>query len=628
MSAGANASSMAADVPPPPASCALELDPVLGVVAPPPETLIAIPIDADMKKRRSSTIKLQPRAPSSGPKRPQFIPRRHSGLSRISRPSDSDSDGKDSFNLAKTCMNHNLVLKMTIHTDEDVRTSFVVTQDPAGCGIGRKPTNVVGIPADKYILEINHAIVKYSMHPVHGAGYYITNGGGGANATYVRLSPMIPDDVSSMTQWPLSLGCHFRAGKSDFEVTAVSAASLRLRVLSGKLMGNIYDIDGSGATIGRSADNTIHTGDGELSRRHAAIWCDPSDGRFYVHDVGSTNGTFMKLCGAYADPYRLEIGDHILVSQTCLSVNRFDYGVSDNMGYRKHMEDAHSFIQDMNVSALAKAGFTPQSFFGVFDGHGGLEASHYLHDQLHKYIISELQSRSAETELTTVAHIDKLVVESLTAAFEQTDAAFLRESERPQAGSTATTVFIAGSRMYVANVGDSRTVLSRNGIAVRLSNDHKPSRPDEAQRIRDTGGFIIHGRIMGELAVSRAFGDCEFKTYDTYGSQSNLRLEDEFGVEQPVVNPNEILKGPLVIATPEVTTSDLTDQEDFLLMGSDGLFDVFEDQEAVDYVKTQLRKFGDVQRTVEALVEYAIGTQGSRDNVTAIVVLFKDVSAM
>ncbi|KDO33005.1 hypothetical protein SPRG_02696 [Saprolegnia parasitica CBS 223.65] len=616
--------------PPPPStkSVVLDLEPALGLVAPPPETLVAIPMDAEMKKRRSSTIKLQPRAPVSGAKRPQFIPRRHSGVSRVSRPSESELDLSDLPGVGKPSSSHNIVLKMTIHTDEDVRTSFVVTQDPRGCGIGRKPANVVSIPADKYMADLNHAVVTHAVHPLHGPGFYITNGNDGTNATYIRLSPVSLDDHASKTQWPLSLGCQFRAGKSDIEVLSLGPSSLRLKVLSGKLVGNTYDVDGRGATIGRSADNTIHTGDGELSRRHASIWCDAVDGRFYVHDVGSTNGTFMKLCGAYADPYRLEIGDHILVSQTCLSVNRFDYGVNDNMGCRKHMEDAHSLIQDMNIAALSKAGYAPQSFFGVFDGHGGLEASVYLHDNLHKHIISELQMRTADADLSNAADVDALIVASLTTAFEQTDAAFLQESDRPQAGSTATTVFIAGRRMYVANVGDSRTVLSRNGVAVRLSNDHKPSRPDEAQRIRDTGGFIIHGRIMGELAVSRAFGDCEFKTYDTHGSQSSLRLEDEFGVEQPVVNPNEILKGPLVIATPEVTTSDVTDEEDFLLLGSDGLFDVFEDQEAVDFVTTQLRKGGDVQRTVEALVEYAIGTQGSRDNVTAIVVLFKDIAAM
>lgn len=51
----------------------------------------------------------------------------------------------------------------------------------------------------------------------------------------------------------------------------------------------------------------------------------------------------------------------------------------------------------------------------------------------------------------------------------------------------------------------------RNFLPMPLSVDHKPAREDEAQRIRDAGGFVINNRVMGELAVSRAFGDCEFK---------------------------------------------------------------------------------------------------------------------
>lgn len=44
-----------------------------------------------------------------------------------------------------------------------------------------------------------------------------------------------------------------------------------------------------------------------------------------------------------------------------------------------------------------------------------------------------------------------------------------------------------------------------------LSQDHKPNREDESKRIRDAGGFVINSRVMGELAVSRAFGDVDFK---------------------------------------------------------------------------------------------------------------------
>jgi hypothetical protein len=51
----------------------------------------------------------------------------------------------------------------------------------------------------------------------------------------------------------------------------------------------------------------------------------------------------------------------------------------------------------------------------------------------------------------------------------------------------------------------------RKFTALCMSEDHKPTREDEAKRIRDAGGFVINNRVMGELAVSRAFGDVDFK---------------------------------------------------------------------------------------------------------------------
>jgi hypothetical protein len=52
---------------------------------------------------------------------------------------------------------------------------------------------------------------------------------------------------------------------------------------------------------------------------------------------------------------------------------------------------------------------------------------------------------------------------------------------------------------------------NRKFTALCMSEDHKPTREDEAKRIRDAGGFVINNRVMGELAVSRAFGDVDFK---------------------------------------------------------------------------------------------------------------------
>jgi serine/threonine protein phosphatase PrpC len=81
-----------------------------------------------------------------------------------------------------------------------------------------------------------------------------------------------------------------------------------------------------------------------------------------------------------------------------------------------------------------------------------------------------------------------------------------------------------------------------------LSQDHKPSREDESKRIRDAGGFVINNRVMGELAVSRAFGDVDFKK----GIQSII--EQESGGSQIVTNDSggSNWDQPLIIAEPDV----------------------------------------------------------------------------
>ena len=67
-------------------------------------------------------------------------------------------------------------------------------------------------------------------------------------------------------------------------------------------------------------------------------------------------------------------------------------------------------------------------------------------------------------------------------------------------------------KLIVANVGDSRAVLSRGGVAFSLSKDQTATREDEQARIEAAGGWVNKGRLNGVLAVSRAFGDVEHKT--------------------------------------------------------------------------------------------------------------------
>ncbi|CCI50594.1 unnamed protein product [Albugo candida] len=597
----------------------------------------------DFDQRRRSTV-IPFDISSFNSSRKAFTRANTSGVNRFRNKDDASeslcADGRSSNGVTKVQLQSSdgstehvstdkgppwkhLILKMTAATDEDLITSFRFTDK--GGGIGRDTENIASIPADKSLANRDHALI------LHREDRFFLRNGNNQSGTYVRLTPCMMEEEK--LQWPLLRDCSFRCGKSDFVVLShdENAQTLELEAVSGKLAGAKFSIDCHGGGIGRSTENVIHTGDGELSRKHAKIIFDDPTARFYLYDLESTNGTYMRLCGPYDLPFRLESGDDLLISQTCLSVTHFDYGVHENMGARKYMEDTHTVIQDLHIECLTELGWHPQSYFGVFDGHGGVQASSFMEEQLHVTIVGEFyRHRNVyETKAPDAASavISNLVKKQIVAAFERTDKDFLKKSDRPQAGSTGTTVFIAGKRLFVANVGDSRTILSRSGEAVPLSNDHKPNRPDEAQRIRDIGGFVIHGRIMGELAVSRAFGDAPFKILDTpsepliASGDANIgsTLQKADVDSQLTINPSDILKGPLVICTPEITETHLTDEEEFLVLASDGLFDVLADQEVVDFVRAKLLQSRDVQRTTEALVQHAIVHQRSTDNVTAII---------
>ncbi|KAI4384807.1 hypothetical protein MLD38_002910 [Melastoma candidum] len=100
----------------------------------------------------------------------------------------------------------------------------------------------------------------------------------------------------------------------------------------------------------------------------------------------------------------------------------------------------------------------------------------------------------------------------------KTDVDFL-DSERDtfrDDGSTASTAVLVGNHMYVANVGDSRSVISKAGKAIALSEDHKPNRIDERKRIESAGGIVMWAgtwRVGGVLAMSRAFGNSMLKQF-------------------------------------------------------------------------------------------------------------------
>lgn len=165
------------------------------------------------------------------------------------------------------------------------------------------------------------------------------------------------------------------------------------------------------------------------------------------------------------------------------------------------------------------------------------------------------------------------------------------------AGTTALIAMLEGTKLIVANVGDSRGVMcDGRGNAIPLSFDHKPQQMRERKRIKEAGGFVSFNgvwRVAGILATSRALGD--------------YPLKDK----------------KLVIADPDVLTFDLNDHKpSFIILASDGLWDTFTNEEAVAFIKERLNEpdYGAKSLTLQAYY------RGSLDNITVIVINFMDNS--
>jgi protein phosphatase 2C family protein 2/3 len=151
----------------------------------------------------------------------------------------------------------------------------------------------------------------------------------------------------------------------------------------------------------------------------------------------------------------------------------------------------------------------------------------------------------------------------------------------------------------VANAGDCRAVLSRRGTAIEMSKDHRTCCSNERKRVESLGGYVDDGYLNGQLAVTRALGDWHLEGMKELGQPGS---------------------GPLS-AEPELKMITLTKDDEFLIIGSDGIWDYFSNQNAVDFARRKLQEHNDLRLCCRQIVEEAMRL-GSRDNLTAVMVSF------
>ncbi len=235
---------------------------------------------------------------------------------------------------------------------------------------------------------------------------------------------------------------------------------------------------------------------------------------------------------------------------------RLILGVAWAQASRDYMQDSFS------LSLGRKIKRKDMDFFGVFDGHGpnGEDISRFLAYKLCGVILG--QYRKTKQSFAQCIETGCLMVDRKIRRNHD-----LMEDGKVTGGSTACVCWMIDNLIYSCNVGDSRFILSYDGKAVPVTEDNKPYNPQEKKRIKDAGGYIYDGRVNGVLAVSRAFGDVVFKELKGFG-------------------PHE----QLVSAVPDVRTVVIEDKIDFLVIATDGVFDIMDNQDLINFIIRRMQK--------------------------------------
>ena len=258
----------------------------------------------------------------------------------------------------------------------------------------------------------------------------------------------------------------------------------------------------------------------------------------------------------------------------CDVVLEYSYKEEINLLKRNHMEDKGKSISNFNHDPN-------KILFCLFDGHGGDSVSNFLQKNFGKYMKKYIK----EMEIHCLREID------FDEMFEKIDQK-LKELNYYEVGSTASIIYIIkiGYKriLYCVNIGDSRCILTQNNCSRKLSYDDLANDNYESNRINNEGGLIINGRVSGKLMVTRAFGDWEQKSFG-------------------------------VISSPHITKIEINAEHKYVIMASDGVWDVMDDLEVYSLsLETENSK-----ELCNGIINNSLD-KGSQDNISCFVIKLND----
>ena len=252
--------------------------------------------------------------------------------------------------------------------------------------------------------------------------------------------------------------------------------------------------------------------------------------------------------------------------QNCSLIQSFAYKENPNRGYRDYMEDKSRVVQNIN-------GEKDSHLFCLFDGHGGPNVSQFLQDNFHKYFKEILPLSNPQ--------------ENFKELFKTIDNK-IKDLNLLSMGATACILYITKENgkkvLYSANIGDTRSLLISSNDYKRLSYDHRATDSNEYNRIVNSGGIVFAGRVYGTLMLSRAFGDWELKSYG-------------------------------VISEPHVTKININENDKYVAIATDGIWDVLDDADVYEISKN----IDNPKDFVDKVVEKALN-KGSMDNISCFII--------
>jgi len=296
------------------------------------------------------------------------------------------------------------------------------------------------------------------------------------------------------------------------------------------------------------------------------------------------------------------------------------WGVAEAIGPRETMEDAWFVKENLRAGLM---------YASIFDGHGGSSSALFLKRKLFDMLKIKIKRQSnnipfMKSDITSSEIAQVISPQSLQDIFRLTDSALIDHIATlgdPEcwSGSTATICFIDEHKIICANVGDSSAVIGRKGKPISLTEEHRPtsrtkSGRNEIERIAMTGGWVTQERVCGILAVSRAFGDYEFK-----GGRSELL--EQFRYDGNLQATTSTLHAPPVIASPHVYELNRSTDDEFIIIATDGIWDVMNGSQAVTFVRSKLKSDPMLSMTevADALVRRALRNR-TQDNIACIVI--------